>query len=128
MRRVVVSSEGGGAGRGGGGKRLICWPLGQHTHTADATCFCCRFCHLAASSPPPPTTTHTYTPTTPHTQSELPFLNSLKMKMSILLGVTHMNLGIVMSLMNNLYFKDRLSTLCEFVPQVGGLGGCFFQL
>jgi hypothetical protein len=41
------------------------------------------------------------------------------MKMSILLGVVHMNLGIVMSLMNNLYFKDRLSTLCEFVPQVG---------
>lgn len=40
------------------------------------------------------------------------------MKMSILLGVVHMNLGIVMSLFNNLYFKDRLSTLCEFVPQV----------
>lgn len=29
-----------------------------------------------------------------------------------------MNLGIVMSLANNLHFKDRLSTLCEFVPQV----------
>lgn len=51
-------------------------------------------------------------------QSELPFLNSMKMKMSILLGVVHMNLGIVMSLFNNLYFKDRLSTICEFVPQV----------
>ena len=36
-------------------------------------------------------------PPPPH-QSELPFLNSLKMKMSILLGVTHMNLGIIMSL------------------------------
>jgi hypothetical protein len=52
-------------------------------------------------------------------QSELPFLNSMKMKMSILLGVVHMNLGIVMSLFNNVYFKDRLSTICEFIPQVG---------
>jgi hypothetical protein len=56
-------------------------------------------------------------------QSELPFLNSMKMKMSILLGVVHMNLGIMMSLFNNLYFKDRLSTICEFVPQVSQAGG-----
>jgi vacuolar-type H+-ATPase subunit I/STV1 len=42
----------------------------------------------------------------------------MKMKMSILLGVVHMNLGIVMSLFNNIYFKDRLSTICEFIPQV----------
>lgn len=52
------------------------------------------------------------------TKSELPFLNSMKMKMSIILGVTHMNLGIVMSLFNNMYFKDRLSTICEFIPQM----------
>jgi vacuolar-type H+-ATPase subunit I/STV1 len=45
------------------------------------------------------------------------------MKMSILLGVVHMNLGIMMSLFNNLYFKDRLSTLCEFVPQVRLVAG-----
>lgn len=30
-------------------------------------------------------------------RSELPFLNSLKMKMSILLGITQMNLGIILS-------------------------------
>lgn len=53
------------------------------------------------------------------TKSELPFLNSMKMKMSILLGVVHMNLGIIMSWFNNLYFRDRLSTICEFIPQVG---------
>lgn len=56
------------------------------------------------------------------TKSELPFLNSMKMKMSILLGVVHMNLGIMMSLFNNLYFRDRLSTICEFIPQVRLLG------
>ncbi|KAG2488106.1 hypothetical protein HYH03_013255 [Edaphochlamys debaryana] len=49
---------------------------------------------------------------------ELPFLNSMKMKMSILLGVTHMNLGILMSVLNNNYFRDRLSTVCEFIPQM----------
>lgn len=57
-------------------------------------------------------------------QSELPFLNSLKMKMSILLGVVHMNLGIIMSFFNNIYFKDRLSTICEFVPQVSNTRDC----
>jgi V-type H+-transporting ATPase subunit a len=39
------------------------------------------------------------------TKTELPYLNSLKMKMSILIGVTHMNLGILMSLYNNNYFR-----------------------
>jgi V-type H+-transporting ATPase subunit a len=39
------------------------------------------------------------------TKTELPFLNSMKMKISILLGVLHMNLGIIMSLLNNNYFR-----------------------
>lgn len=56
------------------------------------------------------------------TKAELPFLNSMKMKMSILLGVTHMNLGIMMSLVNHMHFRDRLSTLAEFVPQVRASG------
>lgn len=42
------------------------------------------------------------------TKTELPFLNSMKMKMSILLGVVHMNLGIIMSLLNNNYFRWEL--------------------
>jgi V-type H+-transporting ATPase subunit a len=29
-----------------------------------------------------------------------------------------MNLGILMSLYNQRYFRDRLSMLCEFIPQV----------
>ncbi len=33
------------------------------------------------------------------------------------MGVTHMNLGILMSLFNNLYFRDTLSIWAEFVPQ-----------
>ena len=45
-------------------------------------------------------------------RTELPFLNSVKMKMSIVLGVTQMNLGILMSLFNQRYFRDNLSTMC----------------
>ena len=42
-------------------------------------------------------------------RSELPFLNSLKMKISILLGVAQMNLGIIMSFFNALYFKNAVN-------------------
>ena len=62
------------------------------------------------------------------TKTELPYLNSLKMKMSIIIGVIHMNLGILMSLYNNNYFGDTLSTLCEFVPQVIFLNSLFGYL
>lgn len=41
-------------------------------------------------------------------RSELPFLNSLKMKMSILLGLTQMNLGLILSYFNAKYFKKSL--------------------
>lgn len=47
------------------------------------------------------------------TRSELPFLNSLKMKMSILLGVAQMNLGIILSYFNAKFFKDNLN-ICLF--------------
>ena len=62
------------------------------------------------------------------TRSELPFLNSLKMKMSILLGVTQMMVGIFMSLLNQLKDNDWLSVYCEFIPQVVFLGGLFGYL
>lgn len=43
------------------------------------------------------------------TRSELPYLNSLKMKMSILLGVAQMNLGIILSYFNAKFFGDDLN-------------------
>lgn len=43
------------------------------------------------------------------TRSELPFLNSLKMKMSILLGVAQMNLGILISYSNATFFGNSLN-------------------
>lgn len=43
------------------------------------------------------------------TRSELPFLNSLKMKMSILIGVAQMNLGIILSYFNAKFFQNGLN-------------------
>lgn len=60
--------------------------------------------------------------------TELPFTNSLKMKMSILLGVSQMMVGIILSYMNAAYFNLPLNTWCEFVPQVLFLGGIFGYL
>ncbi|KAJ8768707.1 hypothetical protein K2173_023611 [Erythroxylum novogranatense] len=51
-------------------------------------------------------------------RSELPFLNSLKMKMSILLGVAQMNLGIVLSYFNAHFFGSSLDVRYQFVPQM----------
>ncbi|GAV71361.1 V_ATPase_I domain-containing protein [Cephalotus follicularis] len=51
-------------------------------------------------------------------RSELPFLNSLKMKMSILLGITQMNLGIILSYFNARFFKSSLDIRYQFVPQM----------
>ncbi|RDX71199.1 V-type proton ATPase subunit a3, partial [Mucuna pruriens] len=62
------------------------------------------------------------------TRSELPFLNSLKMKMSILLGVSQMNLGIIMSYYNAKYFENKINIWYQFVPQMIFLNSLFGYL
>ncbi|XP_024530911.1 V-type proton ATPase subunit a3 [Selaginella moellendorffii] len=61
-------------------------------------------------------------------RSELPFLNSVKMKMSILLGVVHMNLGLALSYYNASYFNEPLDIWYQFVPQILFLGSLFGYL
>ncbi|CAA6656874.1 unnamed protein product [Spirodela intermedia] len=51
-------------------------------------------------------------------RTELPFLNSLKMKMSILFGVTQMNLGIILSFFNAKFFGTSLDIWYQFTPQI----------
>ncbi|XP_072940006.1 V-type proton ATPase 116 kDa subunit a 1-like isoform X1 [Epargyreus clarus] len=46
------------------------------------------------------------------------FLNSYKMKLSIIFGVVHMIFGVCMSVVNYNFFKRRYSIFLEFVPQV----------
>ncbi|XP_010253515.1 PREDICTED: V-type proton ATPase subunit a1-like [Nelumbo nucifera] len=61
-------------------------------------------------------------------RSELPFLNSLKMKMSILLGVSQMNLGIILSYFNARFFGSSLDIRYQFVPQMIFLNSLFGYL
>ncbi|CAN0906493.1 V-type proton ATPase subunit a3 [Linum grandiflorum] len=62
------------------------------------------------------------------TRSELPFLNSLKMKMSILLGVAQMNLGIMLSYFNAKFFANNLNVRYQFIPQMIFLNSLFGYL
>lgn len=61
-------------------------------------------------------------------RSELPFLNSLKMKMSILLGVSQMNLGIIMSFFNAKFFRSCVDIWFQFIPQIIFLNSLFGYL
>ncbi|KAI3450508.1 hypothetical protein Pfo_007173 [Paulownia fortunei] len=61
-------------------------------------------------------------------RSELPFLNSLKMKMSILFGIAQMNLGIILSYFNGRYFGNSLDIKYQFVPQMIFLNSLFGYL
>mmetsp|Transcript_23793 Transcript_23793/g.59537 ORF Transcript_23793/g.59537 Transcript_23793/m.59537 type:complete len:845 (-) Transcript_23793:30-2564(-) len=66
--------------------------------------------------------------------NEILFYNSLKMKMSIILGVTQMTLGIILSCYNHVYFHKRAqgstrahiyAIFFEFIPQLIILLGIF---
>ncbi|XP_076250753.1 V-type ATPase subunit a family protein Vha100-1 isoform X3 [Rhynchophorus ferrugineus] len=61
-------------------------------------------------------------------KNKIIFHNSFKMKISIILGVTHMLFGVAISLFNNLYFKNKLGIICEFIPQVIFLVFLFFYM
>ncbi|EEE50667.1 hypothetical protein OsJ_30905 [Oryza sativa Japonica Group] len=61
-------------------------------------------------------------------RSELPFLNSLKMKLSILIGVAQMNLGIMMSYFNAKFFRNAINVWYQFIPQLIFLNSLFGYL
>ena len=47
----------------------------------------------------------------------LAFFNSYKMKFAIIIGVTQMLFGIMLSYRNAAYFRNRVNVLFEFIPQ-----------
>ncbi|KAJ2162725.1 H(+)-transporting V0 sector ATPase subunit a [Coemansia sp. RSA 552] len=53
-----------------------------------------------------------------HASNSLLFTNSYKMKMSIVLGVIHMTLGICLQVPNALHFKKRINIVHVFIPQI----------
>ena len=50
--------------------------------------------------------------------NELTFTNSFKMKLSVIVGVIQMTLGIILRGLNNLYFHDYAGFIFEFIPQI----------
>ncbi|XP_065320665.1 V-type proton ATPase 116 kDa subunit a 1-like isoform X2 [Gordionus sp. m RMFG-2023] len=50
-------------------------------------------------------------------KNKITFTNSYKMKISIILGVIHMSLGICLSLFNHTYYRNRSNIITEFIPQ-----------
>lgn len=49
--------------------------------------------------------------------NELAFINSLKMKISVIIGIIQMIFGLVLKGLNVIYFKEPIEFVFEFIPQ-----------
>lgn len=51
-------------------------------------------------------------------KNELTYMNSLKMKLSVIFGVLQMSLGVFMKAFNSLYYQRYIDFFFEFIPQI----------
>ena len=61
-------------------------------------------------------------------ENQIQFTNSLKMKLAVILGVTHMLLGICLRLLNTIRKKKWLSLLTLAIPQLVFMLCTFFYM
>lgn len=50
--------------------------------------------------------------------NKISFLNSFKMKISVVFGIGQMLFGVILSLLNHRFNGDIISIVCEFIPQM----------
>ncbi|KAG7244083.1 hypothetical protein INR49_006245 [Caranx melampygus] len=50
--------------------------------------------------------------------NRLTFLNSYKMKMSVILGIIHMSFGVILSTYNHLHFRKKYNLYLVFLPEL----------
>ncbi|VDM57905.1 unnamed protein product [Angiostrongylus costaricensis] len=60
--------------------------------------------------------------------NRLAFLNSMKMKISVIIGVLQMTFGVFLSLLNHIFFNSKVDVLTNFIPQMVFLGCIFIYL
>mmetsp|Transcript_32649 Transcript_32649/g.74017 ORF Transcript_32649/g.74017 Transcript_32649/m.74017 type:complete len:848 (+) Transcript_32649:139-2682(+) len=58
-------------------------------------------------------------------QNELVFMNSMKMKMSVIIGIFHMIVGIVLKFANSIHKRNAVDFICECIPMMVFMV-CFF--
>jgi len=57
-------------------------------------------------------------PIWPMAVNKISFTNSLKMKFSVIIGIIQMVFGLMLSLLNHLFFGKLISVFFEFIPQI----------
>ncbi|XP_033745973.1 V-type proton ATPase 116 kDa subunit a-like isoform X4 [Pecten maximus] len=50
--------------------------------------------------------------------NKITFTNSFKMKMSITIGISQMLLGVMLSVINHIYYRNWLNIFCQFLPEL----------
>ncbi|ULT96043.1 hypothetical protein L3Y34_004590 [Caenorhabditis briggsae] len=60
--------------------------------------------------------------------NRLSFLNSMKMKASVIIGITQMTFGVFLSVLNHTHFKSYIDIVANFIPQVIFLSCIFIYL
>jgi len=63
-----------------------------------------------------------------YTQNKITFFNSFKMKISIIVGVLQMCVGIILSLLNHIEYKDYKKVFFQFIPEFVFFNGIFGYL
>ncbi|VDM26552.1 unnamed protein product [Toxocara canis] len=61
-------------------------------------------------------------------ENRLTFLNSLKMKAAVIIGVSQMTFGVMLSFLNYRFFKSRVDIITVFIPQIIFLSSVFIYL